>query len=456
MDMSWAGIVIHKTPPRKWERGWDVRMQERAALWRGTHAGLRHAGNPLPRVRTVGRESLQIQTLPRNVPAELVVDANIYALEGGERDPQMAWKALDIAGNPGLVWTPHNGGHWIATSAPLIWELFADIDRLSARNLSVPPSDSPLKMIPNESDDPEHHHYRKIVLPFVSPRAVKRLTDDVRGLTAALIDGFQPRGRCEFMTEFARHVPMRIFLSLVDLPDEDREWLVDVADKSVRPKSTQEKEESQRSMAGYLQSWIDKRRADPGEDLLSAIIHGTVGDRSMNELEVMGECMDVMFGGLDTVASMMGFIMKFLATHPDHYRTLVEQPEKITFAVEEILRRHGVATVARRVTADIVHEGVTVKAGDMIVLPTCLHGLDESRWPDALNVDFDRKRETHCTFGNGIHNCPGAGLARSEIGIMLHEWTKRIPEFTLDPGSEPLAATGAVNGMIRLDLVWPG
>ena len=107
---------------------------------------------------------MQIQTLPKNVPAELVVDANIYALEGGERDPQMAWKALDIAGNPGLVWTPHNGGHWIATSAPLIWELFADVDRLSARNLSVPPSDSPLKMIPNESDDPEHHHYRKIVL----------------------------------------------------------------------------------------------------------------------------------------------------------------------------------------------------------------------------------------------------------------------------------------------------
>lgn len=270
--------------------------------------------------------------IPANVHPELVVDANIYALEGGKTDPQMAWKALDIAGNPGLVWTPQNGGHWIATSADLIWELFADIDRLSARNLSVPPTDSPLKMIPNESDEPEHHHYRKIVLPFVSPKEVRRLTDDVRGLTTELIDGFLTRGRCEFMTEFARHVPMRIFLSLVDLPVGDREWLVEVAEKSVRPKSREEHTESQRLMSGYLQSWIDKRRADPGKDLLSAIIHGTVGDRPMNELEVLGECMDVMFGGLDTVASMMGFIMKFLATHPDHYRTLVEQPEKITLA----------------------------------------------------------------------------------------------------------------------------
>lgn len=395
------------------------------------------------------------QAYPANVPAHLVVDANIYALKGGETDPQMAWKALDIPGNPGLVWTPHNGGHWIATSASLIWPLFADIERLSARNLSVPPTDGPLKMIPNESDEPEHQHYRKIILPFVSPKAVRRLTEDVRTITAELIDSFHAQGRCEFMTEFARHVPMRIFLSLVDLPEEDREWLIDVAEKSVRPKTPEEHQESQRLMGGYLQSWIDKRRAQPGDDLLSAIIHGTVGDRPMTEMEVLGECMDVMFGGLDTVASMMGFIMKFLATHPDHYRTLVENPEKITFAVEEILRRHGVATVARRVIADIEHGDVTVKAGDMIVLPTCLHGLDEQQWPDALTVDFDRKRETHCTFGNGVHNCPGAGLARSEIAIMLHEWTKRIPEFRIDPKSAPLAATGAVNGMIRLDLVWP-
>jgi cytochrome P450 len=401
-------------------------------------------------------DSVEMLARPGNVPADLVVDADIYALDGGETDPQMAWKALDIPGNRGLVWTPRNGGHWIATSAPLIWELFADIERLSARNLSVPPNDSPLKMIPNESDEPEHHYYRKIVLPFVSPKKVRQLTDDVRRLTTDLIDSFHGRGGCEFMAEFARYVPMQIFLSLVDLPGEDREWLVDVADKSVRPKSPEERDESQRQMSAYLGSWIDRRRLDPGDDRLSAIIHGTVGDRPMNELEVLGECMDVMFGGLDTVASMMGFIMKYLATHPADYAMLVRQPEKITLALEEMLRRHGVATVARRVIADIEHEGVTVRSGDMIVLPTCLHGLDESRWPDALTVDFDRRRETHCTFGNGVHNCPGAGLARSEIAIMLQEWVKRIPEFGLDPKSTPLGATGGVNGMIRLDLAWPG
>ena len=396
-----------------------------------------------------------IAEIPAHVPLELVVDANIYALPGGDKDPQQAWKALDIPGNPGFVWSPYNGGHWIITSAEMLWELFPDLDRLSAKDIAIPPGDGPLKFIPNESDEPEHHYYRKIILPFVTPKTVRGLMDQVRSLSVELIEGFRERGSCEFMTEFARHVPMRIFLSLVNLPLEDREWLVGLADSVVRPSSEAERAESYSKMAGYLQTWIARRRAEPGSDLLSAIVHGKVGERPMNELEVLGESMDVMFGGLDTVASMMGFIMKFLATNPGHYRQLVENPAKITFAVEEMLRRHGVANSGRRVVRDVESQGYKMQAGDMLVLATCMHGLDEKRWENPLVVDFDRPRSTHCTFGNGVHNCPGAGLARSEIAIMLEEWIAHIPEFGLDPDQHFVAATGAVNGVIKLPLVWP-
>lgn len=88
---------------------------------------------------------------PAHVPPELVVNANIYALPGGDTDPQMAWKALDIPGNPGFVWTPHNGGHWILTSAELLWEIFPDLDRVSANDIQIPPGDGSFKLIPNES-----------------------------------------------------------------------------------------------------------------------------------------------------------------------------------------------------------------------------------------------------------------------------------------------------------------
>jgi cytochrome P450 len=393
------------------------------------------------------------QTLPDHVPAELVVDANIFNLPGADTDPQLAWKTLDRG--KGLVWTPHNGGHWIATSAELIWQIYPDVEQFSAREISVPIGHTIFPMIPNQSDEPDHHHYRRTIMPFLLPKAVRDLQEAVRALAAELIAGFHARGACEFMNEFARHLPMRIFLSLVNLPDNDRPWLLDRAEVMVRSGDTAARIEAQKEMIGYLRSWIDERRENPGTDMLSAIVHGTVGDRKMTEAEIMGESLDVMFGGLDTVASMMGFVMRHLATHPDQYRQLRDEPKRIALAVEEMFRRFAVASPGRMAARDVTHNGITVKAGEMIILPTCLHGLDERQWDQPELVDFDRKRATHCAFGYGIHTCPGAGLARSEVAIMIEEWIKSVPEIQIDPDRKPVCGSGMVNGMIELHLVWP-
>lgn len=391
--------------------------------------------------------------VPAHVPTELVVDADIYALPGREADPQLAWKALARPG--GLVWSTRNGGHWIATSGALIWELLGDIERLSAKELTVPPGINLYPMIPNQADEPEHRHYRKAILPFFLPRQIKALQDSVRALTIELIEGFRPRGRCEFMGEFARHLPMLIFLRLVDLPADDREWLIARADLMVRSNDHVARTQAQRDVEAYLGQWIEQRRANPGDDMLSAIVHATVGDRPMTANEVMGESMDVLFGGLDTVASILGFVMRFLANHPAQRRQLIEEPALIPIAIEEMLRRFAVASVARRVTADIEHRGVTMRAGDMVVLPTCLHGIDDALWDEPLEVDFRRPRRTHATFGTGVHTCPGAPLARSEIAIVLEEWLVRIPDFTIAGDDRGEGLTGSVNALSSLTLEWP-
>lgn len=393
--------------------------------------------------------------VPSHVPPELVVDVDIYDLPGRASDPQLAWKKLERSQGPGVAWTPRNDGHWIVTSGRLIWELLGDIERLSARDLAVPPGTTLYPMIPNQSDEPEHRHYRNLILPFFRPLPVKALGPSVRALAVELIEGFRARGSCEFMGEFARHLPMLIFLRLVDLPAEDREWLVARAEIMVRSGDPETRMQSQRDVVAYLDGWIEKRRETPGDDLLSAIVHGTVGDRSMTEEEVLGEAMDVLFGGLDTVASMLGFIMRFLARNPEHRRQLRETPKLIPIAIEEMFRRHGVASVARRVLADIPLQGVTIRAGDMIVLPTCLHGVDEALWDDPLRIDFERRRGTNATFGNGVHTCPGAPLARSEIAIVIEEWLARIPQFAIAADDCGEGLTGAVNALSSLTLEWP-
>jgi cytochrome P450 len=100
-------------------------------------------------------------------------------------------------------------------------------------------------------------------------------------------------------------------------------------------------------------------------------------------------------------------------------------------------------------------EGVALKEGDRIYVGSAFHGLDESRWPDALTVDLQRRPKNTQTFGGtGPHRCPGAALARAEVTIFLEEWLKRIPDFSVKPGTRAIAATGSVNGVSSLQLVW--
>ena len=393
--------------------------------------------------------------IPAHVPPALVADVDIYDLPGADVDPQLAWKAIDRPDGPGLVWSPRHGGHWIVTRGDLAIGIMGDLERFSAKELSVPRGILPLALIPNQSDNPEHDHYRRILLPFLLPKAVAALRDRVRALAIELIEGFLPRGRCDFVADFSKHLPMSIFLTLVDLPEKDRSWLVARADVMVRSGDASARLTALREMQNYLQAWIDKRGEKPGSDLLSAIVHGRVGERPMNAEEVMGEALDVMFGGLDTVASMMAGIMKHLATHPEHYQALVANPSSIPAAVEEMLRRYAVATVGRVALQDIKLDGVLVKADDMIITPTTMHSLDERLWSNPAEVDFSRPLGNGIgTFGVGGHKCPGERLARSEIIIMLEEWTRRIPAMRMENTPAHRGLSGAVIGMTELHLVW--
>ena len=177
-----------------------------------------------------------IETLarPEHVPAELVRDVDVYNLPGDHADIHRAWLRLRPEEGPGLVWTPRNGGHWIATRAALVAQFFADIDHLSAKELTVPPGQLPYPMIPNQSDEPEHRYYRELIMPFLRPRSVWALQQKVRELAVSLIEDIYPAGECEFLRQFAKHLPMQIFLGLIDLPDSDREWLIDRTEVMVR------------------------------------------------------------------------------------------------------------------------------------------------------------------------------------------------------------------------------
>lgn len=163
----------------------------------------------------------------------------------------------------------------------------------------------------------------------------------------------------------------------------------------------------------------------------------------------------LLLGGLDTVASTLGFYAQFLATHPEHRRKLVEDPDLIPNANEELLRRYAIAILAREVTQDLEMGGVKIRKGDMVLAPTPMDGLDEHKFADPLTVDFDRvKPGANSTFGGGVHRCVGSMLARTELRVFLEEWLKRIPDFAIKPGTNPQVSARSVATITSLELVW--
>jgi cytochrome P450 len=422
------------------------------------HSRFRRSIDPRTARARPGEEEMSAPAaspVPDHIPPELVHDFDFFAPPGGEDDLHLAWKRLHETA-PDIFWTPRNGGHWVATRGEDIKEIQTNHQRFSQRIMWIPADSIDRRFLPANSDPPEHGPYRRIIMPAFLPAAIDALEPGIRDVCGALVAELAPRGRCEFIAEFARKLPIVVFLKMVDLPLDDREMLLDLATTIIHTHDPEKTGQAHAAMSAYMARWIDERRARPGEDLISTIVHAKVGDRPITPDEAFDLVALVLFGGLDTVITLMGFIWRYLAMHPEHRRELVERPDLRRNAMEELIRRHGVVNTARYITETCVYKGVPFRAGDMIQVPNSLLGLDERINPDPLTVDFQRRPVQHATFGNGPHTCPGGGLARREIGVALELWLDRIPDFAIAPGTKPQLIAGANNNVIaRLDLVWP-
>ncbi|MBV9996714.1 MAG: cytochrome P450 [Caulobacteraceae bacterium] len=394
---------------------------------------------------------------PAHVPPERVFDFDFYHPPGAEQDVHLAWKRLhEVA--PDIFWTPRNGGHWVATRAEDIEEIQLDHERFSHRMHHIPfnraTADDP--SLPLGVDPPDQAPYRALIAPAFLPRVVSAVEASVREVAIEAIEGFLPRGECEFVSEFARVLPIVVFLRMVDLPLADAPKLLALTDDIVRSGSLERRTAATRAVKDYLGRWVDERTLKPGSDLISQIATAEIEGRPITRKEALSVSQLLMGGGLDTVASMLGFIALFMARRPEHRRELIDHPERYRIAVEELIRRHGLPNTARMITHDFVYKGVQFRQGEQIQIPNSLFGLDERKVADPMEVDFGRPMPIlHAAFGNGVHTCPGAVLARREIAVFLQEWLKRIPDFQIKPGTTPVTASGMVNTVRELHLSWP-
>ncbi|WP_176598819.1 cytochrome P450 [Sphingobium sp. 15-1] len=403
-------------------------------------------------------ERVSLAVRPDHVPPSLVIDFNMYSVPGGAWDAQAAFHTVQLA-SPDIFWTPHNGGHWVATRAEDVEMMLRDPARFSSKRVFLPRDDNAPRSLPLETDPPLHTELRKPLSRALFPKIVDDMEPRVRQLVDDLIDELIGQGECDFVADFANIMPMNIFLDLVDLPREERHRLLPLVEKFIKGGTLEARQEAQQAIFVYVTDIVRARRANPGNDLASIVVNASVGDEMISEMDAISYMTLILFGGLDTIAAMLSYITLFLATHPEHRATLIERLDDDRFvrdAMEELFRRFGIVQAARVIQEDFEYKGVTFRKNDTILPINMLCGLDDRRVDNPLEVRFDRERPArHLAFGAGPHSCPGATLARREIGIFLREWLRRIPDFSLKPGAKPFNLLGVTCGLETLELVWP-
>ncbi|MFC9297603.1 cytochrome P450 [Streptomyces sp. NPDC057011] len=312
------------------------------------------------------------------------------------------------------------------------------------------------------SDPPHHTRLRRLVAREFTARRIEDLRPRVQQVTDDLLDAMAaaPGRHADLISSFAVPLPMTVICELLGVPDLERGRFRRWSTEIVAPTGKEAEAAALRAMSAYLAELTDAKRANPGEDLLSALIRtrDEDGDRLSPE-ELVGMAFLLLVAGHETTVNLIGNGVRALLDHPDQLAALRADPDGlIDGAVEEMLRYDGpLESATFRFANDDLEIGDTfIEAGSAVLVSLAAADRDPLRFPRPDAFDIRRTGRSHMAFGHGIHFCLGAPLARMEGRIAVRALLERFPDLSEDPGAGPREwIPGAlIRGVKRLPVCW--
>lgn len=285
------------------------------------------------------------------------------------------------------------------------------------------------------ADPPLHTRLRDGVRREFSPKAVrKRLEPAVQAKVAALLERLVGRSEVDLAQEFARPLPAGMVCQWLGFPERDHpkllEWfeamMTRVPERAKLPSIAFEGRDAMRT---YIEHAIASRRKREGDDLLSALVRAQRNDELTAD-EVIGVSMLLFVAGIVTTTGLIANSLLALSRFPDQRELLVHQPERIPTAIEEFLRYEApIQWLARTSTSSLSIHGREIPVGERVILIWASANRDERRWSHPDRLDVLREPKRHVSFGEGIHHCLGAPLARLEGRIAFEQFLTRFPNY---------------------------
>jgi cytochrome P450 len=352
--------------------------------------------------------------------------------------------------------TPDGEGFWSVATHAATLEVLHDPTTYSSETGGERPyggtliQDLPIAgQVLNMMDDPRHALIRRLVSSGLTPRMIRRVEDDLRARARRLLDGVADGGPFDFLTDVAAELPMQMICVLLGMPEADRHWLFEAVEPTFDLGTARRSDtapvgadEARAKMFAYGNELIAAKRADPGDDLLSIVVHATLDDDTaprMSDMELYAFFSLLFSAGAETTRNAIAGGLLALADRPGQYADLRAQPDRLPTAIEEIIRWTTPSPSKRRTaTRPTVLRGAEIAPGDKVVVWEGSANRDETVFARADHFDVRRSPNPHVGFGHGLHYCLGANLARLEIRVLFEEL---LPRFSTVELTEPVEWT---------------
>jgi cytochrome P450 len=288
----------------------------------------------------------------------------------------------------------------------------------------------------NMMDDPRHTQIRRLVSSGLTPRMISAVEDDLRARTRRLLDAVVPGEPFDFVVDIAAELPMQMICILLGVPEAERHWLFEAIEPQfdfggARTASLSQlsAEEAGSRMYTYGQELIASKRAQPTDDMLSVVANAAFADDApaMSDLEMYLFFSLLFSAGAETTRNAVAGGFLALADHPEQLRALREDLDTLPTAVEEMVRWTSPSPSKRRTaTRDVTLGGASIAAGQKVQIWEGSANRDASVFDNADEFDIARKPNPHLGFGQGVHYCLGANLARLELRVLFEELLSRF------------------------------
>ena len=368
------------------------------------------------------------------------------------------------------VTTPAGDPAWLATGFTVVRDLLGDT-RLG-RSHPDPEhasriNDSAVQEGPSgdhETEAEDHRRMRRLLTPAFSARRMRALGEDVQALVDEGVDRMlaeretSPDGVVDLHAALAFPLPVAVICRLLGVPTADGDHFRELSDRMATSDPAVDPHGAREEFGRYMAGLAEAKRAQPGEDVISDLVAAYEADDDFRPEELVRLSVGLLFAGHETTVVQIGLGALLLLANRVQWQALVDDPALVTNAVEEMLRARGTGGggIPRYARTDLVIDGVTVQAGDLVLLDNAAANHDPAVFADPDRMDVTRSTGAHLTFGHGARYCLGAPLARIELETVFSQLVSRFPTLRLDVAVEDLrtrhdAVTG---GLVELPVRW--